>query len=146
MPAQRLAALKTAVWQEANGPLRAAWHTPRIVWRNYGETVTLSPLPEQGGVLGFHTNIGAPNAVIYTGNSPYWQRSYIFAHEVLEMLVDPHLTRKWPDGSLVEVCDPVLYFIYAPNGVHIADFVTPRWFNFRVGPWDYARLLKGPHE
>jgi hypothetical protein len=61
------------------------------------------------------------------------------SHEVLEMLADPFGNRTTPglhpDGSgktvefLVEVCDPCEGIGYDVNGVRLADFFTPRYFD-----------------
>jgi hypothetical protein len=61
------------------------------------------------------------------------------SHEVLEMLADPFGNRTTPgvhpDGSgrtvefLVEVCDPCEGVGYDVNGVRLAEFFTPRYFD-----------------
>ena len=61
------------------------------------------------------------------------------SHEVLEMITDPYGNRLIaaalpgdPDrrvNYLVEVCDPCLSTFYPVNGVPVADFYTPRYFD-----------------
>jgi len=63
----------------------------------------------------------------------------IASHEVLEMLVDPFGNRLIAGNSpkadqgrvefLVEVCDPSETSSYSVNGLTVADFYTPRYFD-----------------
>jgi hypothetical protein len=63
----------------------------------------------------------------------------IASHEVCELLVDPfgstlRAGRDQHDGTrrvryLVEVCDPCQAVYYTVNGVPVADFYTPRFFD-----------------
>lgn len=52
-----------------------------------------------------------------------------FSHEVLEMAVDPHLRTFQPHTkALLEICDPFEQFSYTRDGVTLADFATPAFF------------------
>lgn len=72
--------------------------------------------------------------------------SLVIAHEICEMLVDPFGNRLVAGNSvmpgqgrvnyLVEVCDPSekAQFAYTVNGVLVADFYTPRFFDPVAAP------------
>ncbi len=88
--------------------------------------------------LGCHTATPA----IYVANNEGSQ-TYAASHEVLETEIDPNVNLSY-DGLLVEVCDPASA-AFEMDGVWVADFVYPRWYNLGTsGPWDPVGVVPGP--
>lgn len=129
--------------------VRAAWGTPCVRFvASGGWLVTLtdpSTATTDGGAsfaLGGH-HYADPSAAVETGgNDPAaWPRA--FTHELIEMLVNPTLTRTWRYGQ-AEACDPVDETTYPVDGIQVSDFVYPSYFTGEAGPWDQASMLNGP--
>jgi len=108
------------------------------------------------GDAGFHTSANNQPAasVRFADNWP--MRA---SHEILEMLADPfgnHLQAgpalADPNATvqyLVEVCDPCEQSTYPINGVAVADFYTPHYFDAMVSPgtrYSFAGSLRQPLE
>jgi hypothetical protein len=96
------------------------------------------------GVLGFHTEdqggqlwgVVAAKPELDNGGQVTtgdWSVSSTLSHEVLEMFVDPNCNLWANDGKgsaySLEVSDPVEAPTYTVNGVSVANFVTPAWFD-----------------
>jgi hypothetical protein len=81
-----------------------------------------------------------------------WSVSSTLSHEVVEMFIDPSCNMWANDGNgsiySLEVCDPVEGPTYTVNGVSVANFVTPAWFDPlapRGAQFDkMAQLTTGP--
>ena len=69
--------------------------------------------------------------------------SRMISHEVFEILVNP-VTDKYLGQFELEVCDPVSGNFFMVAGVAIADWVTPRWFNCGIPPYNHMSTLKKP--
>jgi hypothetical protein len=95
-------------------------------------------------VLGFHTEdqggqlwgVVAAKPELDNGGQVTtgdWSVSSTLSHEVLEMFVDPNCNLWANDGKgsaySLEVSDPVEAPTYTVNGVSVANFVTPAWFD-----------------
>lgn len=92
---------------------------------------------QRGQIGGIHLNALTRQPFALVRASDAW--TVALSHEVLEMLADPsgnhliaaaHPTR--PDlrvKYLIEVCDPCQALWYPVNGVPMADFYTPRYFD-----------------
>ena len=92
---------------------------------------------ERDSIAGVHLNALTRQPFALVSADDAW--TVVLSHEVLEMLCDPsgnrlvaaaHPTR--PEHRvkyLVEVCDPCLSRWYPVNGVPLADFYTPRYFD-----------------
>ena len=111
-----------------------------------GEMVTLmGPEPaqrlldqfEQGYVTGVHLNgITRQPFGVVSSRDPW---TVVLSHEVMEMIVDPwgnhmiaseHPTRPQERVKyLVEICDPCMDSWYPVNGIAMADFYTPKYFD-----------------
>jgi hypothetical protein len=108
------------------------------VWSSHGWDITITT-----GSSGVHgVEDGHPVALV-GGSGPLGAVSLLFSHEVEEMLVDPYVSRYWPDGELVEVADPVQRIEVFQSELPVEDFVLPGWYA-GAGPWDAAGLLTGP--
>jgi len=76
--------------------------------------------------------------------------THIFSHELLEALADPTATATMGADYELEICDPVQYDAYQIDGVVVANFVTPHWFEDPdanpkpTGPFDFANRLTSP--
>jgi hypothetical protein len=83
----------------------------------------------------------------------------VLSHEVLEMLADPWgnqlvaaphpLRRQQRVRYLVEVCDPCMSTWYPVNGVPVADFYTPRYFDPVVNSgvrYSYTGSIEHPQQ
>lgn len=96
------------------------------------------------GVLGYHTEdeggrlwgIVAAGPELDAGKQVLtgdWSVSSVLSHEVLEMFIDPNCNLWSADGNnkvySFEVCDPVEAPTYEVDGVSVANFVTPAWFD-----------------
>ena len=110
----------------------------------HGIAITDTIQNQPRGVLGFHTEdqggklwgtVAAKPELdnggkVTTGD---WSVSSVLSHEVLEMFVDPNCNLWANDGRgsaySFEVCDPVEAPTYVVNGVSVANFVTPAWFD-----------------
>ena len=68
----------------------------------------------------------------------------MISHEVFEILVNPK-TDKYLRNFEVEVCDPVNASFFMVLDVAIADWVTPRWFNGGIPPYNNTNTLKNPY-
>jgi len=137
----------------------------------YGVAIVPTIQDQPQGVLGYHIEhwgvaaaqpIFANGAQALTGD---WSVSSTLSHEVLEMFIDP-ACNLWADNGQgtaysLEVCDPVEAPTYTVNGVSVANFVTPSWFNpqgtapfdkkgqvtaaFTIAPGGYANYMNGGH-
>jgi hypothetical protein len=119
-----------------------------------------------GGGGGYHTTGNAvPRARLSVwglanesqprdANNVYYEDSTIFAHEVIEMLVNPGIPGDDPDGwrtdpqignwsvhtdgtgrrAFMEACDPVNSVGVAYGQSWLADFILPSWFGLAAGP------------
>lgn len=140
----------TALTVQVNHDLRRYWPGPSVVLksapRSQGERLILAR--DWGTVRGvqliggFHdvTSGGVPFAVVdFASLQGSW--TVLASHELLEMLVDAH-----PfvilNGLGLEICDPAEQVTYTINGVRVADFVTPSWFERGNWPWDDRGVLK----
>lgn len=119
--------------------------------------------PDQAGVMGYHdlTNGGLPIGKVFAKSDIDKGQSWTVtaSHEILEMLVDPsiNLTVIWqPEscGGLLypyEVCDPCEAdeHGYEIDGVTVADFVYPAWFEPFRPPgtrFDFQNKIQKPFE
>ena len=138
VPGAEVAAGEQAiVWAAAQ--LHMYWGTPLVEFGDNGWVVDLTDSEGSEGASPYHFS-GYPGAVIPV---PYQADLWFgVSHEVEEMLVDPTGNVVAPDGRPLEACDPVAsYSMVAPNGLSVADFVTPAWFFGGLGPYDYDRLV-----
>ena len=115
---------------------------------------------DQASALGYHdvTSGGLPLGKVFAladeQNGKTW--TITASHELLEMLGDPDINLtalvEGNNGAgrlfAYEVCDPCEddQFAYAIDGVQVADFVTPAWFEtFRKkGPFDFQKQIEEP--
>jgi hypothetical protein len=123
-------------------------------------TDTIASQPQ--GVLGYHTEgtggilsgIVAAKPELDNGGAVStgdWGVSSVLSHEVLEMFIDPNCNMWSFDGTSTiysfEVCDPVEGPSYQVNGVSVANFVTPAWFDPQAAAgsrFDKLGLLTAP--
>lgn len=103
--------------------------------------------PDDEGVLGYHVIDGVPRTEVFTRDTNgqrFHEYFSVMSHEILEMIADPG-ANLYADGYIdgnprrpalisYEVCDPVQDRLYAINGVHVSDFVTPEWFEYERAP------------
>jgi hypothetical protein len=108
--------------------------------------ILLDTSPE-AGTLGYHEDEGGnqipySDVFVKTAEGDGVNPAEVASHEMLEMLVDPHvanprkvLNSEAKEFYIVEVADPVEgcgYDLGAPEGRHVgvtvADFVFPAWF------------------
>jgi hypothetical protein len=92
---------------------------------------------ERGQLSGLHLNAFTRQPFALVVASDAW--SVTLSHEVLEMIADPFgnrliaaahpLDRRQRVKYLLEVCDPCQTAWYPVNGVPVADFFTPRYFD-----------------
>jgi len=112
---------------------------------------------DQAGALGYHdvTNAGLPLGKVFakTDKTFGYLVSVTMSHELLEMLVDPHinLTAQMNDGNFYayEVADACEAdsLGYKINDVVVSDFVWPAWFEGQITPgtrMDQMNHLAGP--
>jgi hypothetical protein len=112
---------------------------------------------KQANTLGDHelTKDGLPLGKVFVettlqdGEDP----TVTSSHELMEMLVDPMLTRVAVRGGFatyaVEVADACEEQTYKINGIQMSDFVTPQWFGMtgRVSgkdSYDFLGSCKSP--
>lgn len=91
---------------------------------------------------------GPPYADVFDV-TPDLRTDTTLSHEVLEMLANPYDDRyveDYPFMWFMEVVDPVEHNSYVRNGVHLADFVYPGWFNAltRTRHLDFMGLADEP--
>jgi hypothetical protein len=92
---------------------------------------------EGGQLAGVHLNSFTRQPFALVSASDAW--TVVLSHEVLELLADPwgnHLIAAahptHPERRvkyLIEICDPCQSVWYPVNGVPVADFYTPRYFD-----------------
>jgi hypothetical protein len=92
---------------------------------------------ERDSLSGIHLNSFTRQPFALVAAEDAW--TVVLSHEILEMLVDPWgnqmIAARHPTNPnrrvkyLVEVCDPCQGIWYAVNGVPLADFYTPRYFD-----------------
>ena len=92
---------------------------------------------EREALQGIHLNAFTRQPFALVAASDTWTVS--LSHEVLELLADPFGNRLVAAAHplnpnqrvkyLLEVCDPCLSAWYPVNGVPVADFFTPRYFD-----------------
>jgi len=109
----------------------------------------------------FKNHAGLPCGFVFPGlaasGGPPW--SVALSHEILEMLVDPHLNLcvagPQPDPAkprttvlrTYEICDPVQTSSYLVGEVEVANFVTPQYFvraPHRHGRHEAMHYLRDP--
>jgi hypothetical protein len=88
-------------------------------------------------VAGLHLNAFTRQPFALVAATETW--AITVSHEVLEMIADPYgnhlVAASHPQDQrrrvkyLLEVCDPCLSTWYPVNGVPVADFYTPRYFD-----------------
>ncbi len=104
--------------------------------------------------LGYHdlTNFSLPLGKVFTETTRANGQtvSRVLSHEILEMVVDPFISRKQPIGDttyLVEACDPVHLdkWGYEKLGVLVSNFVGPDYYRFTGGNrYDFRGQLQQP--
>jgi hypothetical protein len=177
-----VATMTAAIATQIQADVAPAWNRPpaTVTFYNsagavpagaYGVAIVPTIDDQPQDVLGYHTeNWGvvaaqpefANGAQVLTGD---WSVSSTLSHEVLEMFIDP-ACNLWVfngQGSAysLEVCDPVEAPTYPVNGVSVANFVTPSWFDplapataqfdkqgqvhapFTIAAGGYANYVKG---
>jgi hypothetical protein len=92
---------------------------------------------ERDAMMGIHLNALTRQPFALVKATDAW--TVVLSHEVLEMLADPsgnrlvaatHPTHRGMRVKyLVEICDPCQAIWYPVNGVPVADFYTPRYFD-----------------
>lgn len=92
---------------------------------------------ERDRLTGLHLNAFTRQPFALVEASDAW--SVVISHEVLEMIADPFgnrlvaaahpLDERQRVKYLLEVCDPCQAIWYPVNGVPVADFYTPRYFD-----------------
>lgn len=126
--------------------LRAAWSTPCVQFGPGGWPLYLQIGDTRSSAHGQHFFSNQPYAIVWTSGRVGW--SVVLSHEILEMLVDPTLTRDiWHDGqgSAIEIADAVEGQAYCLHGVYVVDFVLPSWFASDAGaPYDQMGILASP--
>lgn len=140
---------QATVWDSAL--LSRYWKTSTVAFTQQGGwPIYLVPdgaLPR--GESGFHAQKGGqPFASVFGLDK--LATTTAFSHEILEMLVDPMDTKILAIRHqllLMEVSDPVMNdTLTAPNGIYVADAVTPSWYTIQSGPWDLAGDLRWARE
>lgn len=116
---------------------------------------------QQSGAAGIHLDKDRQPFALITAATNLDSWALTASHEALEMLVDPFGDRLVAGDSpaqgqgrvnfLVEVCDPseATEFGYTANGILVADFYTPRYFDPLTAPgvrYSYTGDIKGPRE
>jgi len=103
----------------------------------YWPVIVMDQIPFEAGGIHLNQDNGQPYALVNLSDD--WPLTA--SHETLEMLVDPSGNRTVASNSpkpaqgrvliLVEVCDPSeeARFGYTVNGILVADFYTPRFFD-----------------
>jgi hypothetical protein len=112
---------------------------------------------ERDSVAGIHLNALTRQPFALVEADDAW--TVVLSHEVLEMLADPwgnHLIAaahpREPGQRvkyLIEICDPCLSVWYPVNGIPMADFYTPRYFDpVRVDGvrYSYTGAIKKPRQ
>jgi hypothetical protein len=92
---------------------------------------------ERDRLSGLHLNAFTRQPFALVAASDTW--SVTLSHEVLEMITDPFgnrliaaahpLDRRQRVKYLLEICDPCQAMWYPVNGVPVADFCTPRYYD-----------------
>lgn len=108
--------------------------------------------PTQTQVMGQHLwrGDGNPEGYVFASLCKAWNTRWdlILSHEVIEMMVDPWLTRCAQRGNEfwpVEVCDPVQDSYSMVGEFQMANFVTPSYYrDGALGPYDALEKLKAP--
>jgi hypothetical protein len=106
-------------------------------------------------IAGLHLNAFTRQPFALVAVSDGW--SVTLSHEVLEMIADPFgnrliaaahpIHRRERVRYLLEVCDPCQTVWYPVNGVPVADFFTPRYFDpveVEPGRYSFTGALKAP--
>ncbi len=146
IPARTITRVERAILYQANHDLRPVWHTPRVSFTNHGWGVLIDPTFRPGGAHYYdHGGLIAPGCTtpapgchahatistktlrggIFTTPLPW---TAVLSHEIIEMTVDPHLTRRIND-SLVEVCDPTADQTRTIQGVKLSRWVPPAYYH-----------------
>jgi hypothetical protein len=112
---------------------------------------------ERDRLSGLHLNAYTRQPFALVAATDAW--SVTLSHEVLEMLADPFgnrliaaahpLDRAQRVRYLLEVCDPCQSVWYPVNGVPVADFFTPRYFdpvNLDRSRYSFTGALQYPLE
>jgi hypothetical protein len=119
------------------------WNVSGTVTLNGKSDIKLyvSTLKGNASERAFHSFVNVPyGRVIADVNDPV---SRMISHEVFEMLVNPK-TDKYVGNLELEVCDPVSANSFVVNGIAIADWVTPSWFNYSLPPFNRLNTIKRP--
>jgi hypothetical protein len=164
-----LAAAVAAVQKQLSNEFKAAWHidatlvigaSPASLFKRILAKIfrtNAEPWPvyirdhsDKSGALGYHNPGRPPITYVFAadcaptapGQLPW---TVCLSHEILEMLVDPQLTRRSATSQYEEVGDPVETATYSIDGVLVTDFVYPSYFDAHGNaPYDYLRLLTLP--
>lgn len=123
----------------------------------YWPILIRSGLPREG-LAGFHLRDEdkQPYALVEAG-ATIMATALSCSHECLEMLTDAYGNRLMVSDSLMngqgrvkyllEICDPVQTSSYLVNGLQVADFYTPQYFDPVANPsvgYSYSGKLTGP--
>jgi hypothetical protein len=122
---------------------------PQATWQ-----VAILEDADKADALGYHqlTSFSLPLGKVFTRTTRQDGQtvSRVLSHEILEMVVDPFITRTQvigPDTYLVEVGDPVHLdqLGYDKMGVLVSNFVTPDYYRYTSGNrYDMRALLLDP--
>ena len=130
-----------------------------VLVRTIGEEPALRLLDsfERNTISGIHLNALTNQPFALVSVAEPW--TILLSHEVLEMLADPWGNQlvaaphpEWRDRRvryLVEVCDPCLSTWYPVNGVPVADFYTPRYFDPVANPgvrYSFTGAIERPQQ
>jgi hypothetical protein len=122
---------------------------PQATWQ-----VVVTENTDIANDLGYHdlTAFSLPLAKVFTETTRNDGQtvSRVLSHEILEMVVDPFISRKQTIDAttyLVEVGDPVHLdnMGYNKTGVLVSNFVTPDYYRYTSGNrYDFRELLQAP--
>jgi hypothetical protein len=126
--------------------------------------VVIRDVSDEAGDLGYHFHEGYPVTYVFAKDDieQYGEYTSTLSHELLEMLADPG-ANLYADGFVriahggkrkamipYEVCDAVEEQLYLIDGVHVADFVLPEWFEpehpGRALTMDFLGVIRRPFE
>ncbi|MBK7642136.1 MAG: hypothetical protein IPJ19_03665 [Planctomycetes bacterium] len=126
--------------------------------------VVLRDRSDEKGDLGYHFHEGYPVTYVFVQDDieQYGEYTSTLSHELLEMIADPG-ANLYADGFVriahggqrkamipYEVCDAVEENLYEIEGVRVADFLLPEWFEpehpGRSLTMDFLGVLRRPFE
>lgn len=163
VPIETLQTFSQVLHQYVNTTLERYWGINAAIyttgndvqWTDQDFRVVIYDVPQdvsQSQVMGQHLwrGRGNPEGYVFVKMCELWGAHWdeVLSHEVIEMLVDPWLSRYarrgdefWP----VEVCDPVQGAFDVLRGFRMASFVTPAYYqDGSQGPYDSQAKLKEP--